>query len=101
VSFQRGIDGSEPLRPEQIGPQEERRVVRRSSVLAVGTLACPSCDAPVSPGDGPVGPADQLACPYCGRSGAVREFLTLGAPSRPAHVVVRVVDRARLRISSR
>ncbi len=100
MSFQRGVDGSEPLRPEQVGrlggAHEERRVIR-SSRLATGTLACPSCDAPVAPGDGPLTPAQPLACPYCGRAGAVRDFLTLGAPSRPARVVVRVVRRARLR----
>jgi hypothetical protein len=36
-------------------------------------------------------PADPLACPYCGRDGVVRDFLSLAAPSRPARVVVRVV----------
>lgn len=101
MSLQRGIDGSEPLRPERVGrlggAHEERRVTR-SSQLAVGTLACPACDAPVSPGDAPLSPGSPLHCPFCGRSGAVRDFLTLGAPSRPAHVVVRVVERARLRI---
>lgn len=100
MSFQRGIDGSEPLRPEQVGrlggSHEERRIVRTSR-LATGTLACPSCDAPVSPGPRPLSPADPLACPYCGRLGAVRDFLTLGDPARPARVVVRVVRRAKLR----
>ncbi len=103
MSFQRGIDGSEPVRPEQVGrlggAHEERRVVR-SSRLASGTLACPSCDAPVSPGGRPLSPAHPLSCPYCGRAGAVRDFLTLGAPSRPARVVVRVVRRAKLRVRS-
>jgi hypothetical protein len=61
--------------------------------MAVGTLACPACDAPVSPGDRPLGPADALACPYCRHTGRVRDFLSLGAPTRPARVVVRVVER--------
>jgi hypothetical protein len=92
VSIHRGIDGSEPLRPEPIGTvggtHEERRNTR-TSVLAAGTLACPECDAPVFP-SGPLRPSDALACPYCGRDGAVREFLSLGEPTRPARVVVRV-----------
>lgn len=71
------------------GPLEIRKQTR-SSVLAHGTLACPECDAPVSPA-GPVGPADPLACGFCGTEGRVRDFLTLGQPTRPMHVVVRVV----------
>jgi hypothetical protein len=97
VSIHRGIDGSEPLRPEPIGTvggtHEERRSTR-TSVLATGTLACPDCDAPVLPA-GPLRPADALACPWCGRDGAVRDFLSLGEPTRPAHVVVRVTAPAR------
>lgn len=92
MSIQRGIDGSEPLRPEPIGTvggtHEERRNTR-TSVLATGTLACPDCDAPVAP-ETPVGPADPLSCPYCGRAGAVRDFLSLAAPTRPTRVVVKV-----------
>ena len=95
MSFQRGIDGSEPLRPEPVtryaGPQEERRVTRE--VLGVGTLACPSCDAPVSP-DGMLRPTDPLVCPFCLRSGHVKDFLSLSGPPRPARVEVRIVDRA-------
>ena len=96
MSLQRGIDGSEPLRPEPItryaGPQEERRVSR--GVLGVGTLACPSCDAPVAPSGGSLSPGDPLSCPFCLRSGAVRDFLSLSGPPRPARVEVRIVDRA-------
>ena len=66
---------------------EERRA--RSSHLAVGTLACPACDAPVVP-DGPLSPAAPLGCPYCDHAGAVRDFLLLGEPTRPTRVVVRV-----------
>jgi len=62
----------------------------RSTRLAGGTLACPSCDAPVALLDGPAAPADPLGCPYCGQAGAVRDFLSLSTPGRPARVEVRV-----------
>ena len=97
VTFHRGIDGSDPLRAEPIsrldGTFDERRS-ERSWELATGTLACPHCDAPVSP-PGPVSPSDPLACPYCGHGAATRDFLSLGEPTRPARVVVRVVSRVR------
>lgn len=93
MSFSRGIDGSDPLRAEPIsrldGSYEERRS-DRTLELATGTLACPRCDAPVAPA-GPVSPADPLACPYCGHGAPTRDFLSLGEPTRPARVVVRVV----------
>ena len=66
---------------------EEHR--QAPGVLAEGTLACPSCDAPVSP-DRPLRPSDPLRCPVCDRSGKVRDFLSLDVPTRPARVVVRV-----------
>jgi len=66
---------------------EERR--EAGPEVAFGSLACPSCDAP-APLAVPLGPGDPLACGWCGRAGAVRDFLTLGAPTRPARVVVRV-----------
>ena len=72
---------------------QEIRIARRSSVLAVGSLACPSCDAPVLP-DRPLSPADDLRCGFCDHDGTVRDFLTLGAPTRPARVVVRVSTTA-------
>ena len=70
--------------------QEQRRSVRDGH-LATGTLACPACDAPVAPAPGRHAPADPVACPYCAHTGAVRDFLSLGEPSRPARVDVRVV----------
>ncbi len=88
MSLERPIDGSEPVRPEPIGTVEQRRDTR--SVFAVGTLACPECDAPVAP-DGPLRPADPLGCPYCAHGARVRDFLSLGAPTRPAHVEIRLV----------
>jgi hypothetical protein len=78
----------DPIRSPR-GPEELRRV-GRSTVLATGTLACPECDAPVAPGTRPLTPSDALACPYCGCRGAVRDFLSLAAPARPARVVVHV-----------
>ena len=89
--FDRRPEGSEPMTMHHAGPQEERRAVR-SGRLAVGSLACPRCDAPVAP-DRPVAPGDPIGCPFCAHAGAVREFLTIGEPTRPARVVVTVVDR--------
>ena len=66
---------------------EERRAP--SGVLAHGSLACPECDAP-APLAEPAGPAAPLSCGWCGRAGAVRDFLTLGEPTRPARVTVRL-----------
>lgn len=92
MSFQRGIDGSDPVDAEGVGGRleihHERRT--RSTRLGTGTLACPDCDAPVAIA-GPMSPAAALVCPYCGHGGALRDFLSLAAPSRPARVVVRVV----------
>jgi hypothetical protein len=96
VGIQRGIDGSEPIRSEPVGGlagTEEIRRVARTSVVATGTLACPACDAPVAPGRA-LSPGEPLACPYCRHGAPVRDFLSLGAPTRPARVVVRVALRA-------
>jgi hypothetical protein len=98
VTFQRGIDGSDPIGSGPIrglaGDHELRRSTR-SSLLAVGTLACPVCDAPVALVRAYVSPADPLACPFCDHAASVRDFLSLTAPSRPARVAVRVVHGAR------
>jgi hypothetical protein len=94
VTFHRGIDGSDPFRSTPVGrlagAQEIRRIAR-SSRLGTGTLACPRCDAPVALAAGHVSPADALGCPFCRHTAAVRDFLSLAAPSRPARVEVRVV----------
>ena len=89
MAFHRRID-SEPV--GTAGGTEELRPSRGTTELATGTMACPECDAPVMPA-GPVGPADAIGCPFCGTAGAVRDFLSLEDPSRPARVVVRVVVR--------
>lgn len=97
MAFQRGIDGSEPLRPEpvtRLGGTEAERRDARTSRLAEGTLACPRCDAPVALTAGPVTPGDPLACPVCDHAAAVREFLSLAPPTRPARVQVRLVAPA-------
>jgi hypothetical protein len=77
-------------RRSRLDGAEEIRHFTRSARLGSGTLACPRCDVPVALGDGPAAPADQLDCPYCGHGGAVRDFLSLATPSRPARVEVRV-----------
>jgi len=99
MSFQRGIGGPEPVDPEPVGRIagiEEERKVARSWRMATGTLACPGCDAPVFPA-GPLSPSAPIGCPFCAHRGAVRDFLSLAPPTRPARVDVRVVDRAGLR----
>lgn len=92
MSLHRGIDGPAPLEPEPAGGpaglHEERRA--RSTRVAFGTLACPSCDAPVAPPAAPMAVSAPLACGWCGHGGAVREFLALAAPTRPTHVEVHV-----------
>jgi hypothetical protein len=98
MSLERRRDGTEPVR-NLSGPEEIRRVVQ-SSVMATGTLACPRCDAPVSPGARSLSPGEPLGCPFCGHAGTVRDFLSLAAPSRPARVQVRVLA-PRLRRRSR
>jgi hypothetical protein len=104
VALHRGIDGSEPLRPDPSGhtpaAHEERRVAP-TRTLAAGTLACPRCDAPVAAPGPPapaLSPASALACPLCGHAARVRDFLSLATPTRPAHVEVRVVERGRVTI---
>ena len=89
------INGAEPLQPDPVGRAGAHHEVlpARTTKVAEGTLACPSCDAPVALTAGPVSPAEPLYCPFCAHAGAVREFLSLGAPTRPARVVVRVVYR--------
>ena len=97
MSVHRGIDGSDPVRWEPVarldGTHELRRVAR-TRVLGAGTLACPHCDAPVAL-DRPLSPAEPLGRPFCGHDGALRDFLSLATPARPARVEVRVIARRR------
>jgi hypothetical protein len=102
MSFHRLFDDAGPLRPAGAGTAgDHEHRPGRGTRLGTGTLACPACDAPVSPGPHRLAPAAPLACPFCGNTGAVRDFLTLGAPTRPAHVVVKVTTPAGIRIHAR
>ena len=90
----RGLDGSSGG-PRDFGARdtpihEERRRAIRAGQVAVGTLACARCDAPVAVGPGGVAISERMSCPYCLHEGTVRDFLSLGPPTRPARVVVRV-----------
>jgi hypothetical protein len=92
VALERSIGGSsEPVRPDSEGRivHEEVRIAR-SSIVAHGTLACPSCDAPVALGDSRVSPPDPLSCPFCTHHAPARDFLSLRGPTRPQRVAVRV-----------
>lgn len=98
MAFQRGIDGSEPVRARPVAALPgayEDRVGARVIDVAAGTLACPRCDAPVALGGRPASFAEDLDCPYCRHAAPLREFLSLAAPTRPTRVVVRAIPRAR------
>jgi hypothetical protein len=74
---------------ERLGGRHEHR--RESAwQLATGTLACPGCDAPILPSPGGMSPADRISCGFCREAGVVSDFLSLGEPTRPTRVVVRV-----------
>ena len=99
MTFQRGIDGSEPVRPQPITAwahvHEERRT-SRTWRLGSGTLACPCCDAPVGLGGRAVPLTEQLDCPFCRHAAPLRDFLSLAAPARPTRVEVRMRLPARV-----
>lgn len=78
-------DSDEPV----VGYEEIRRS-SRAGVLDVGTLACSRCDAPVALAGRSAAPSETLSCPYCLHTAPLHAFLTLGAPTRPARVIVRV-----------
>ena len=98
MAFERRIDGSDAVRNgdpvTSVDRRQELRRDRRTTHLATGTLACPECDAPVMPA-GAVAPQDALTCPVCAHAGAVRDFLSLATPTRPARVDVRLVPHRR------
>lgn len=98
MSIQRGIDGSEPARRQPIearaGAYEYRHASRPWS-LGPATLACPTCDAPVSLGGQSVKLTVQLDCPFCRHSSPVRDFVSLATPARPARVEIRMIPRTR------
>lgn len=78
------------LNREKVAGRHERRRSEASREIATGTLACPACDAPVLPSLEAMAPSDLIACGFCRHTGAVRDFLSLGEPTRPTRVVVRV-----------
>lgn len=80
-----GRDGIAPV----AGTHELERRDARSHQLD-GTLACDRCDAPVALAQHSVSPGDGIVCPFCGRRGAVRDFLSLELPTRPARVTVHI-----------
>lgn len=91
MSLRRAFDGGAPEEPVgRLGGTHELQRVTRTAPVAVGTLACPSCDAPVAL-PGPLAPSADLRCPFCAHDGAVRDFLSLDQPTRPTRVVVRIV----------
>ena len=83
-------DELEPPPAERLLGPRTIRPSRAPATLATGTLACPTCDAPVLPAPGGSSPADPLSCGYCSTVAPVRDFLSLGEPTRPTHVVVRL-----------
>lgn len=68
----------------------EIRPERRPGQVVEGTLACPGCDVPVVPPGGRAPIGAHVECPFCGREGRLRDFLSLDQPTRPTHVAVRV-----------
>ncbi len=98
MAFARGIDGSDPARPQPVsarsGAYEPREASRRWR-LGPATLACPACDAPVSLGGRAVKLTVRLDCPFCRHAAPLRDFLSLASPARPARVAVRMIPRVR------
>jgi hypothetical protein len=98
VALHGDVSGRDPVRPDPVGRMASAHYEHdavRSAPLATGTLACPRCDAPVALTAGPVAPSAALDCPFCRHGAAVRDFLSLASPSRPARVQVRLVHPAR------
>ena len=97
------MSGSDRVPPEPLGRSgglhEERRA-ERSAKLADGTLACPTCDAPVAPLLRPMSPAEPLGCGFCLHEGPLRDFLSLAPPTRPTRVTVLVRSPPRRLASS-
>jgi hypothetical protein len=92
VALHSEFEGAQPARPQPVERLGGRHELRHSETwhLATGTLACPTCDAPVLPGLGGMSPSDAISCGFCGEIGAVRDFLSLAEPTRPTRVAVRV-----------
>ena len=98
MAFQRGIDGSDPLRAQPINARTEwveERHAARPWRLGPATLACPTCDAPVALAGRAVKFSERLSCPFCSHTAPLRDFLSLAVPARPARVEIRMIPRAR------
>ena len=90
MSFVRG-ESPRPDASEQTGRQIVKwQRAARSSRIADATLACARCDAPVHIGSGRLSLTETLTCPFCAHHAPVRDFLTLGPPTRATRVVIRV-----------
>ena len=101
MALRRSIDSTAPYSTAPVGRLVRRHLRREVAIagrMASGTLACPECDAPVAPPARALSPADGLHCGFCSHSARVRDFLSLDVPTRPTHVVVRVVPRAGARL---
>ena len=101
VTLHRDIDGSEPVRATPISEIAGAHEQQASWPwrLATGTLACPRCDAPVHLGGRAVPLVQALNCPFCSHTAALRDFLSLATPTRPARVEIRMLPRARRALS--
>jgi hypothetical protein len=102
VSLHRPSDQVPPgERSGRLSGTEEIRRAARELPVATGTLACPACDAPVGVEGRPLTPREPLRCGFCAHAGVVRDFLSLGEPTRPTHVVVRISASTRITITPR
>ena len=101
MALRRSIDSTAPYSTAPVGRvvrPHKRRDVAVAGRMASGTLSCPECDAPVATPVRPLSPADALHCGFCSHAARVRDFLSLEVPTRPTHVVVRVVRPAGARL---
>ena len=85
--------GRHPARRAAPMVEEDLRRVAGDS-LGRGTLACPSCDAPLALADRSSA-AVLTACPFCGHRGTLGSFVSLARPTRPTRVVVRISAQRR------
>jgi hypothetical protein len=90
VSFLSGGSWTSDPRRRSEGRLVEYRRSTRGDRLGEATITCPGCDAPVAIGPGRLTLDQGLSCPFCGRGGAVRDFLSLARPTRPTRVVLRI-----------
>ncbi|HEY2595831.1 MAG TPA: hypothetical protein VGK33_18220 [Chloroflexota bacterium] len=94
MSFLRGIGDSghntAGAAARFIRPTVHLRRDTRSATLCHGTLACARCDAPIATAGATLQMSSPLVCPFCAHRGALRDFLSLAMPTRPARVAVRI-----------